>query len=585
MLKKINSLLNARLKLKLIIIFFGNLIVTGLEFLSLASIPVAITLLLNSDNQQINLPLINKFISNFSFDEKSFTLFFIILFFLFLFKNIFFGIIMYLEAKFDLEIRTHFSGRLFRKYSNLPYLFHVNSSPGKLIRNLVEEVANTCSVIYNMLIIFRELLLLSIVVILLSIYNEIIVFPILLFLGLIVFILFKKIRKIIKIRGNQALNKRGKINIKASELIGGIKEIKIKGLNNFVLQNFNKDVFVAEYSAFIVKFINSFPRLILEMSSIALIIALYFVYKYLDYSIDTFLPILSLVAISAVRAIPSIGALVRCFNNIIFLSPSVNLIHQDLVKKKEETKPSNKSQVIKFKKKIELKNIFFRYPGRQKLVLNNISLDIEKGKKIGIIGGSGSGKSTLINVILGLIDPTKGQILIDNINVEKLNITNWRKQIGFISQSLFLFDDTIEKNISYGDFKINKKNLLSSIKKSNLSIFIKSLPFKEKTLIGSNGIKVSGGQHQRIGIARALYRNPNILIMDEATSALDYKTEDNIMKDLNLKNIDLTAIIVSHRSRAVKNCDLIYYLENGKIKDFGTFNKLSKKYKKLKLKN
>ena len=112
-----------------------------------------------------------------------------------------------------------------------------------------------------------------------------------------------------------------------------------------------------------------------------------------------------------------------------------------------------------------------------------------------------------------------------------------------------------------------------------MSEFIKSLPSKEKTLIGNNGIKVSGGQHQRIGIARALYRNPKIFVMDEATSALDYKTEDNIMRDLNLKNTDLTAIIVSHRSRAVKNCDLIYYLENGRIKDFGSFNNLSKKYK------
>ena len=167
--------------------------------------------------------------------------------------------------------------------------------------------------------------------------------------------------------------------------------------------------------------------------------------------------------------------------------------------------------------------------------MKNISLNIKKGKKIGIIGGSGSGKSTLLNLILGLINPKKGKILIDNLNIEDLDLTNWRKQIGLISQNLFLFDDTFEKNISYGDSQTNKRNLIRSIRKSNLSSFIKSLPQKEKTLIGSNGIKVSGGQHQRIGIARALYRNPKILIMDEATSALDYKTEDNIMRDLNLK--------------------------------------------------
>ena len=492
--------------------------------------------------------------------------------------------ILYLEAKFNLDIRTYFTGKLFKKYSDLPYLFHVNSSPGKLIRNLVEEVANTCSVIYQILIVFRELLLLSIILLLLFIYNEIIVFPILFFLGLFVFIIFRKIKKIIRLRGNEALNRRGKINIKASELIGGIKEIKIKGLNNYALKNFNKDVFVAEYNAFFIKVINSFPRLILEMSSITLIIALFFVYDYLNYEIETFIPILSLVAISAVRAIPSIGALVISINNIIFLAPSVNLIHQDLMKKEEKGNFTKKKQTS-FKSMIDLKNVSYKYPGRKKLVLKDISLKIKKGKKIGIIGSSGSGKSTLLNLVLGLINPTKGKILIDNSSFQELNLTNWRKQIGYVSQNLFLFDDTLEKNITYGENRIDKKKLFRSIKKSNLLEFIKSLPSKEKTLIGNNGIKVSGGQHQRIGIARALYRNPKIFVMDEATSALDYKTEDNIMRDLNLKKNDLTAIIVSHRSRAVKNCDLIYYLENGRIKDFGSFNNLSKKYKKLKFRS
>lgn len=584
MLKKINVLLSKKLKFKLIFIFFGNLLVTSLEFLSLASVPVAITLILNAEDPSKNFPIIGEFFNSFDAEGVSYKTFFILLFFVFLVKNIFFGLILYLEAKFNLDIRTYFTTKLFKKYSDLPYLFHVNSSPGKLIRNLVEEVANTCSVIYQILIVFRELLLLSIILFLLFIYNEIIVFPILFFLGLFVFIIFRKIKKIIRVRGNEALNRRGKINIKASELIGGIKEIKIKGLNNYALQNFNKDVFVAEYNAFFIKVINSFPRLILEMSSITLIIALFFVYDYLNYEIETFIPILSLVAISAVRAIPSIGALVISINNIIFLAPSVNLIHQDLMKK-EEKGNFIKNKQANFKSMIDLKNVSYKYPGRKKVVLKDISLKIKKGKKIGIIGSSGSGKSTLLNLVLGLINPTKGKILIDNSSFKELNLTNWRKQIGYVSQNLFLFDDTLEKNITYGEKRIDKKKLFRSIKKSNLSEFIKSLPSKEKTLIGNNGIKVSGGQHQRIGIARALYRNPKIFVMDEATSALDYKTEDNIMRDLNLKNTDLTAIIVSHRSRAVKNCDLIYYLENGRIKDFGSFNNLSKKYKKLKLRN
>ena len=186
-------------------------------------------------------------------------------------------------------------------------------------------------------------------------------------------------------------------------------------------------------------------------------------------------------------------------------------------------------------------------------------------------------------MILGLIKPTKGKILIDKKNIEQINLQKfWQDKIGYISQNIFLIDDTIKNNIAIGESKVDKKKLAKVLKNSKLYNFVQSLPRKENTLIGNNGVKISGGQHQRIGIARALYRNPSFLVMDEATSALDFNTENEILMDLDLKNSNTTAIVVSHRPRSVQDCDIVYYLEQGRIKDFGKYEQLQKKHKELK---
>ena len=218
-----------------------------------------------------------------------------------------------------------------------------------------------------------------------------------------------------------------------------------------------------------------------------------------------------------------------------------------------------------------------------KIAINNISMNIKKGSRVGIIGRSGSGKSTLVDIILGLLEPEKGEILVDGVHIKK-NKRSWQSHLGYIPQDIYLLDDTIKNNITFGidEKNINEELLQESIKIAQLEKFVESSKNKLDTAVGNRGIKISGGEKQRIGIARALYNQPKILIFDEATSALDIDNENKILDEIYEGIGDKTLIIISHRNNTVKYCDLIYVMEQGKIIDQGPYKKIMEKHRYLK---
>eukprot|EP00919_Chromeraceae_sp_WS-2016_P079500 GHVR01188114.1.p2 GENE.GHVR01188114.1~~GHVR01188114.1.p2 ORF type:complete len:245 (-),score=37.29 GHVR01188114.1:1118-1852(-) len=218
-------------------------------------------------------------------------------------------------------------------------------------------------------------------------------------------------------------------------------------------------------------------------------------------------------------------------------------------------------KTIKFNKKIVLKNIGFSY--QEKEVLSNINLTVAKGEKIAFVGESGAGKSTLVDLIIGLYQAKKGEVIIDDALLDKSNLQNWRSQIGYIPQQVYLFDGTVADNIYFGR-KQNKQHLEEVLKQANIFDFLQTKD-GDSTLVGEGGIQLSGGQKQRIAIARALYSKPEILVLDEATSALDSKTEEKIMKEIYQISEDKTLIIIAHRLSTIKGCDKVYTIENGLI--------------------
>jgi ATP-binding cassette subfamily C protein len=205
------------------------------------------------------------------------------------------------------------------------------------------------------------------------------------------------------------------------------------------------------------------------------------------------------------------------------------------------------------------------------------------GQSIGITGPSGSGKTTLINIILGLLNPDNGQIYVNDIEIQK-NLTNWRSIIGYVPQAITLIDANIRENVALGieGDKINDEKVWSTLKEANLDVFVKNLPEQLGTFIGENGMRLSGGQRQRLGLTRALYRDPEVLVFDEATSALDVKTEKRITREIMKLSGKRTLIIVAHRISTIKDCDVIYYLKDGKIVNSGKFDELKKLNKDFK---
>jgi ATP-binding cassette subfamily C protein len=304
------------------------------------------------------------------------------------------------------------------------------------------------------------------------------------------------------------------------------------------------------------------------------------------FSNEQILPIISLLAVCAVRLIPAFNLIISSLSSRRFSTASFELVSREMTNVPIEDKFRNNNSIggksykkYFFKNQIKFENVFFLHENSNAKILQNIFLEIKQGQKIGIIGKSGAGKSTLIDLILGLIKPTKGKILIDNLNLD-YNLRDWQKQIGYVPQDIYLLDDTIKNNIAFGlnANDINQEAILKSIELSRLKDYIDSLEEKENTVVGNRGIKVSGGQKQRIGIARALYNNPRILILDEATSSLDTINERKIMEEIYNTAENITLIIVTHRHKSVSRCDKVYLLDNGKIIDEGKYTDLEKRH-------
>ena len=272
------------------------------------------------------------------------------------------------------------------------------------------------------------------------------------------------------------------------------------------------------------------------------------------------------------RLMPGLNRIINHTSNFKSVIPSVNRVHQEYVNIVSKNSFEDVSE-FKFNESISFIKVHFKYLNTEKNALSNINLKIFKGECIGVIGATGSGKSTLIDLLLGLLRPTSGKVLIDE--KYQVNALQWHKIIGYVPQSVYLTDDTIEANIAFGDHNIDQSKLNSAIESAQLSKLISSLPNGVKTMVGERGIRLSGGERQRIAIARALYRNPEVLIFDEATSALDSKTETLLMKTINTLSKERTVIMIAHRLTTLKNCDRIIELDRNQIKSIKKYEDIS----------
>jgi ATP-binding cassette, subfamily B, bacterial PglK len=270
------------------------------------------------------------------------------------------------------------------------------------------------------------------------------------------------------------------------------------------------------------------------------------------------------------------------FTSIRYNSYSVHPIYNDSLKLKENTIPkdelkSKDIRPLRLQHSIIFNGVSYRYPGNHEPAIDNLTLEIPRGYAVGFVGASGAGKTTLGDLLLGLLNPNDGKVLVDGVDIHD-NLPGWYKNVGYIPQFIFLADSTVKQNIAFGlpEEEISEEKLKNAIKAAQLESLIGELPMGVDTVIGERGIRLSGGQRQRVGIARALYNDPDVLMMDEATSSLDNLTEYYVMEALEALKGERTIIMIAHRLTTVMNCDVLYLMERGKIVQQGTYSELIK---------
>ncbi len=568
-ISKAIKILDKEHKNKVTILFFFSLVASFLELLGIGIILPFLSSLVSEEVVLIDkFKFIGIFLSKNEIDIKVF--FLLLIFAVFLTKNTYLYFQLRYQSKIIFLIAEKLSSKLFKIYLNLNIIDFKLRNTSTLIRNTTAEINTFCSGFVNSFInILTETILLSaIITFLMFIDYKLTLVSLLFLIGfslIIYFSLRKKIHYLGKLRQS---NEAGRLQY-LNQGFGAIKDIKLssnenKFLNDFNLRNQNCLKSTRDYFVF-----SNLPRLLLELAGIVVFIIIFYLLIKNSSDTSSILPRAGLFFVAFFRMMPSANKILISFQSLNFARVSIDLLKKELEMNKnaeEKIKNLNKKNVY-IKNKIVLENINFKYSEDQENYnLSNINFEIKKGEVVGISGPSGAGKSTLIDLILGFYEPNLGKILLDDENIHQ-NISDWQNIIGYVPQSIFLIDSSIKNNIILSDNseKINDDRLKYAIEKSQLNTFINNLEYKMDTLVGERGARISGGQLQRIGIARALYKNSQILIFDEATNALDKRTQKSILETIYQLKENHTSIIVSHDKDCLQICDKIINLDKGKI--------------------
>lgn len=570
-LKKISSQSS---KKSIIILSLLIIISMVIETLSIGLIIPAIAFITEDDFFEKYYFLVN-FLSNFSifsFETTSTSLsakkinFLIssltIILFVYFLKAVILSLINLFQIRFTKLLELNISVKLFNIYLLQPYTFFLNRNTSVLLRN-IDECNTVANAIQSLIILVTEIFVLIGISILLFVFTT--------FSSLFVVIFFLLAIVIFYYSTKAHLMKWGKdrhqlvyfIIKQLQQGFQGIKDVKILGRQNFFLKEFKQNKKFYYSKLFKSEFIKSLPKLWLEFLIVSALISLILILLIKNEDLNSISFSIGVISATAFRILPSVNRIINSLQSLKNDFSAIENINKELeLPIKDNQNSSNKFNYID--NRIILKNVNFTYPNETKTSLKGVNLIINKGETIGIIGESGSGKSTLLDIILGLLPAKSENISIFGNNL-KDSSESWQREIGYVPQNIYLIDDTIEKNIALGlaVSKINHENLLNSIQQSQLKNFIQKLENGLKTVVGERGSRISGGEKQRIGIARALYRNPSVLVLDEATSSLDLNNEAEITKTISNLKGKKTIIIVSHRISTVRNCDKIFRMENG----------------------
>ncbi len=558
--KEVFKIFNKDEKYIFFFLIAAQFISAGLELLSIGSLlPIF---------KAITDPTWNETYFSF-FDEKNRLIYiFLLVIFIFLIKNIFIVFLAYLTGKFRNKVSLRIINTIYRSYLNKEYKFHIDNHSSILLRNM--NYADKLDANLLRLVNFYSDLILaisSISVVILIDFKITLIGLIFFCLALYCYALFSRVR--IKKYADNAVFYETSYLKNMMEGLKSYREILLSGNQSYFTKR--NSSYKEQSLRYNLKFqiFDIIPKYMIELFFITatISVSLYLI-TFSKLDIYDYLPLLGVLVVGLLKILPNFLRIFASYQQFKFVGPQIEIVLDSLNKADSDDAlniKNNSNANIKFDNDLKLKNILFKYD--DKIILDNLDLKIRKNECVVIQGESGSGKSTILNILTGLLQPSSGLILVDGLE-ENLSSRNWQNKIGYVSQNTRLIDDTIESNIRFGSKENNsdKKIFDDLLLKTGLKSFVDNLPKGLNTIVGENGVKISGGQAQRLGLARAFFNNPEIMILDEPTNSLDKENEDKIIKTLEKLKGQLTLIIVSHDIKPLEIADTKYILDKRHLK-------------------
>lgn len=569
-----NFLLNNE-KNRLKFIFFITSIVFILEFISISSLPIFFGLV---TEQKIILEKFNEFLLFFQLEnilsknrDNLIIYLGLIVFIIFLIKNLIMSFLLIYENKYYETVRNRLTSKLYEDFLNSDLQTIVNYNPSNISRTSILSVNEAFLYIQSIIGLYKEILTIFALFLILYLINPTEVLIIFAFFSLVAFTYYKILKPFLITAGEKNQLLLSKIFKNLNETFGMAKELKILDKDQKIREKFMNDIKNYNRNIFYFNTIQKYPKILLEVIFLTILLVLITSLLLKNKDFISFMPEIAAYTIVGLRFIPAFNSISSNYTYLQIGEASVNTIHND-IKYFSNFKENNLDILLNQdiqnsnKNYLSIHKLNYNHPNKNNILIEDFSASIKKGESIVITGSTGSGKSTFLHLLMGFLKPNSGGVyyLGKNINNKELN---WIEKISFVSQTCYLLDDTIKNNIvlNFSGKKIDKEKYDKSIKLAQLGSFLKSLPRGDNSIIGNDGIKISGGERQRIAIARAIYKDSEIIFMDEFSSALDSITEEQIFNNIRSEFKNKTIISVSHRENIINKSEREFKIKNSMI--------------------